>query len=98
MTMPKIGPFEAYSDRYDQWFEKNRKVYDAELNAIRSLIPSPDAKGLEVGIGSGKFAAPLGIKIGVDPSASMASKAEAMGIRVYRNVAESLPFRDSMFD
>ncbi len=96
--MPKTEPFEKHSDRYDEWFEKNRDVYHAELEAIRQLIPSPEAKGLEVGVGSGKFAVPLGIKIGVEPSGKMAAKAEKQGIQVFRDVAEDLPFSDSLFD
>ena len=96
--MPKTEPFDRYSDRYDEWFERNRDVYNAELEAIRELIPFPQAKGLEVGVGSGKFAVPLGIKIGVEPSERMAAKAESHGIRVFRNVAEDLPFGDCEFD
>ncbi|MCI4397492.1 MAG: class I SAM-dependent methyltransferase [Acidobacteria bacterium] len=96
--MPKTGPFEEHSDRYDEWFERNRDVYHAELEAIRQLIPSPNAKGLEVGVGSGKFAVPLGIKIGVEPSERMAAKAEKCGILVFRDVAENLPFSDCEFD
>jgi len=96
--MPKTEPFEKQSDRYDAWFEKNRDVYHAEIEAIRQLIPFPEAKGLEVGVGSGKFAVPLGIKIGVEPAEKMAVKAEKLGIRVFRDVAEELPFPDSEFD
>jgi ubiquinone/menaquinone biosynthesis C-methylase UbiE len=96
--MPKTEPFEKHSDRYDAWFEKNRGVYHAELEAIRQLMPFPGAKGLEVGVGSGKFAVPLGIKIGVEPSEKMAVKAEKLGIRVFRDVAEELPFPDCEFD
>ncbi len=96
--MPKTEPFEKQSDRYDAWFEKNREVYHAEIEAIRQLIPFPEAKGLEVGVGSGKFAVPLGIKIGVEPAEKMAVKAEKQGIRVFRDVAEDLPFSDSEFD
>lgn len=96
--MPKKGPFDKYSDRYDEWFEKNRDVYHAELEAIRQLIPSSQAKGLEVGVGSGKFAVPLGIKTGVEPSEIMAAKAEKQGIRVVKGVAEDLRFPDSKFD
>ena len=96
--MPKIDPFEKHSDRYDAWFEKNRDIYNLEVEAIRKLIPSSHAKGLEVGVGSGKFAVPLGIKIGVEPSERMAAKAEKQGIRVFRNVAENLPFSGFEFD
>ena len=95
--MPKIEPFEKHSDAYDEWFE-NRDLYEAELEAIRQLIPSPGAEGVEVGVGSGKFAAPLGIKIGVDPSEKMAIKARKHGINVYLGIAEDLPFSDGRFD
>ncbi|MBN1277975.1 MAG: methyltransferase domain-containing protein [Deltaproteobacteria bacterium] len=96
--MAKTEPFEKYSDRYDEWFEKNRDAYHAELEAIRQLIPSPHAVGLEVGVGSGKFAVPLGIKIGIEPSEKMAAKAEKQGIRVIKGAAEDLQFQDSEFD
>jgi SAM-dependent methyltransferase len=96
--MPRTEPFEKQSDRYDAWFEKNRDVYHAEIEAIRQMIPFPEAWGLEVGVGSGRFAGPLGIKIGVEPSESMAAKAEKLGIRVFRDVAEELPFSDAEFD
>ena len=96
--MPKIEPFEKHSDAYDEWFNKNIDLYEAELEAIRQLIPPPGAKGMEVGIGSGKFAVPLGIKIGVEPSEKMAIKARTRGLNVYPGVAEELPFSDNSYD
>jgi len=96
--MPRTQPFDEYSDEYDEWFEKNRELYAAEVEAIRQLLPWPGADGVEVGVGSGKFAAPLGIRIGVEPAEKMAIKAEERGIRVYRGVAEHLPFPDGRFD
>lgn len=94
--MAKIESFEQHSDAYDQWFEKNHALYKAELEAIRQFIPL-GAEGVEVGVGSGKFAAPLGIKIGVEPSEKMAIKAKELGIEVYLGVAENLPFPDDRF-
>ncbi len=96
--MPKIEPFEKYSEMYDEWFNRNSDLYDAELEAIRQLIPPPGAEGMEVGVGSGKFAAPLGIKIGIEPSDKMTAKAKMLGINVYPGVAEELPFSDGSFD
>jgi len=96
--MPKIGPFEKYSDEYDEWFEKNIDFYKSELEAIRQFLPPPGAEGMEVGVGSGKFAVPLGIKIGVEPSEKMTIKARMQGIDVYPGVAEKLPFADGKFD
>lgn len=96
--MPKIDAFEKYSDAYDDWFEKNSEAYAAELKAVRQLLPSGAAKGLEVGIGSGKFALPLGIKVGVEPSKQMAEKASRAKLEVHPGVAEDLPFPAGQFD
>lgn len=97
-NMPKTEPFDKYSDEYDLWFEKNVELYEAELEAIRQLIPPHGSEGLEVGVGSGKFALPLGIKIGVEPSENMAARARMQGVEVYPGVAEKLPFSDNKFD
>jgi len=96
--MPKIEPFEKNSDAYDDWFEDNHDIYEAELEAVRQLIPPPGAEGVEVGVGTGKFAAPLGIEIGVEPSEKMAVKARRQGVNVYPGIAEDLPFPDGRFD
>ena len=64
--MPKISPFEKYAERYEEWFEKNRWVYEAELRAVRAMLPA-EGYGIEIGVGIGRFAEPLGIKIGVQP-------------------------------
>jgi SAM-dependent methyltransferase len=96
--MPKTAPFDHYGDRYDAWFERHHAVYHAELETVRRLIPPSAVGGLEVGVGSGKFAVPLGIATGVEPSAVMARKAAQQGVRVLRAVAEHLPFTDACFD
>lgn len=96
--MPRTGPFDIHSDRYERWFQEHPDIYQAELAALRQLVPPQPTKSLEVGVGSGQFAAALNIKIGVEPSEEMALKAEKKGIRVYRGVAEALPFDDCRFD
>lgn len=95
--MPRIGPFEAHSRAYEEWFSRNPYVYRSELKALAHFIPAA-GEGLEIGVGSGKFAKPLGIKVGVEPSARMRRLAESRGIRVFDGVAESLPFPDARFD
>jgi ubiquinone/menaquinone biosynthesis C-methylase UbiE len=95
--MAKIESFDKYSKEYDEWFIKNHDIYQAELNVIKSLIPS-DASGVEIGVGSGRFALPLGIKIGVEPSNKMAEISRKRGIQVYEAVAEQLPFNNKTFD
>lgn len=96
--MPKIEAFEKYSKEYDQWFNNHPDLYAVEIEAIRRLIPATGAEGMEVGVGSGKFAVPLGIKVGVEPSEKMASLARLQGIDVHSGVAEDLPFSDGRFD
>ena len=94
--MIKSDPFEKHTSEYEQWFEKNRMVYEAELRAVRTLLPRGHS-GMEIGVGTGRFAAPLGIKVGVEPSGSMRSLALKKGVQVLGGLAENLPFKDSVF-
>lgn len=95
--MPKISPFEKYVEQYEEWFVENRWVYAAELRAVKAMLPA-GGHGVEIGVGTGRFAEPLGIKIGVEPSKRMREIAQKRGIKVLDGVAEELPFDDSEFD
>ncbi|OGW29892.1 MAG: methyltransferase type 11 [Nitrospirae bacterium GWC2_57_13] len=95
--MPGVTTFDQHSREYEAWFEANPRAYEAELRAIRELLPK-QGKGLEIGVGSGRFAAPLGIRYGVEPSKAMRDQARLRGIKVIKGVAESLPFTESEFD
>jgi len=95
--MPKITPFEKHVEQYEEWFAKNRWVYEAELRAVKDMIPT-GGHGVEVGVGTGRFAEPLGIKIGVEPSKRMREIAQKRGLKVLDGVAEEVPFDDSQFD
>ena len=95
--MPKISPFEKYVEQYEEWFVENRWVYEVELRAVKAMLPAK-GHGVEIGVGTGRFAEPLGIKIGVEPSKRMREIAQKRGIQVLGGVAEELPFDDSEFD
>jgi SAM-dependent methyltransferase len=95
--MPKILPFQRYPGQYEDWFSDHRWVYEAELRAVKALLPESD-RGLEVGVGTGRFAKPLGIKTGLEPSVRMREIARRRGIKVLAGVAENLPFGDGEFD
>lgn len=97
MRMPQIKPFDIYADKYEEWFERNKFVYDSELLAIRKLLPEK-GEGIEIGAGSARFAVPLGIKDGIEPSSKMGEIARDREIEVVKGVAEALPFCDSKFD
>ena len=95
--MPKTEPFDQYANEYDDWFITNKYAFQSELNAIKKALPD-NGDVVEVGIGSGIFAAPLGIKEGVDPSEAMREKAKKRGVRVMDAVAEDLPYADKSKD
>jgi SAM-dependent methyltransferase len=95
--MPKISPFEKYAEPYDKWFDENRWVYEAELRAVRAMIPS-GKRGIEIGAGTGRFTEPLGIRYGVEPAERMREIAERRRIRTLGGVAEALPLADAQFD
>jgi SAM-dependent methyltransferase len=96
--LPAISAFDREGPTaYDAWFDGNPHIYQAELQAVRSLRPA-GRKGLDIGVGTGRFAVPLGIGIGVEPSPAMAAKARARGIAVIGGLAEALPLADRAFD
>ncbi|MCZ7604670.1 MAG: methyltransferase domain-containing protein [Planctomycetota bacterium] len=95
--MARSAPFEAHHARYDDWFERHPRVYLSELLALRALMPLA-GRGLEIGVGTGRFAAPLGIQVGLDPSPRMLEYAARRGIEVHEGTAEELPFPDAGFD
>lgn len=95
--MAKTDPFDEYPDRYDGWFDRHDAAYRSELRALRSLLPE-EGDGLEIGVGTGRFAAPLGIEHGVDPSPAMRERARERGIQVRTGTAENLPYTDEHFD
>jgi len=92
----KIGAFEQHIERYENWFSKNRFAYTSELEGIKKMLPR--GIGIEIGVGTGRFAQPLSIKFGVDPSLTMLKKAEERGVKVIGGVAENLPIVSGSFD
>ena len=95
--MPKTKAFDDHYNRYEEWFEDNRFAWLSELDAVRHFLPER-GEGIEIGVGSGRFATQLGIGVGVEPSDAMRKIARAKGIQVYDAVAEKLPFRKGRFD
>jgi SAM-dependent methyltransferase len=95
--MARIGPFEAHADRYEEWFEEHGDFYRLEIGAIKALLPD-FSRGVEIGIGTGRFALPLGIRIGVEPSTEMAARAMEKGLEVIPGTAEELPLPNGSFD
>lgn len=95
--MSGIEAFEQHAEQYDAWFELNSAAYEAELRAIEEALPTGGV-GLEIGVGTGRFASRLGIRFGVEPSRARASIARSRGIEVEIGRAEDLPFPSAHFD
>ena len=95
--MPKTAPFEAHHHRYDAWFMRHAATYQSELLAVRALLPW-HGLGLAIGVGTGRFASPLGVQVGIDPAREVLNYATNRGISTVQAIAEALPFADSSFD
>ena len=95
--MAQIEPFEKFTRRYEDWFEEHRYAYESELKAVQMLMPEYRS-GVEIGVGSGRFSAPLGIKRGLEPSVRMGKIAKKRGIQVDKGVCENLPYKNAQFD
>jgi ubiquinone/menaquinone biosynthesis C-methylase UbiE len=89
--------FEEFAADYDRWFEDHPGVYEAQLRLLAGAVP-PYQQGLEVGVGSGRFAVPLGICCGIDPSLSLAIIAKRRGVEIALGVGEYLPYDSESFD
>jgi len=92
-----LSIFDKHYKRYDYWYEKNKYTYLSELEAIKRVLPE-NGEGLEIGVGTGRFASALGISKGVEPSVNMAKIARKRGVDVEIGSGEDLPFDDAVFD
>jgi len=88
------GVFDRLAGKYDAWFDtpRGRAIFRAEVECLERLLPARRAGWVEVGVGSGRFAAALGIREGVDPSEAMLRLAAARGIATRKARAEELPY------
>ncbi|MFA5415895.1 MAG: class I SAM-dependent methyltransferase [Methanoregula sp.] len=93
----KLHAFRHFAADYDCRFDDHPDVYHAQLRLLGRAVPS-QGLGLEVGVGSGRFATPLGIRCGIDPSFPLAEMAKSRGVEVAIGVGEHLPYRSGSFD
>jgi len=91
------NPFETRAREYDAWYDQFPNIFRSEILAIRALLPPP-GQWVEVGVGTGRFAAELGIHLGVEPAREMAVLARSRGIDVIRGSAEALPLDSESLD
>jgi Methylase involved in ubiquinone/menaquinone biosynthesis len=88
-----VEVFKARALDYDAWYVKHPSLYKSELLAAARL----DCRGgVEVGVGTGRFAAPLGLRAGVDPAREML-KLAPHELDLVEGVGEMLPLRSRAF-
>jgi len=92
-----VDIFEQFSDEYEQWFIQHHDEYAQELSQIKQVIGDISYPALEIGVGSGRFAEPLGIMHGIEPSYSLGLMAKERGIEVIRGRGESLPVKSHTY-
>ena len=97
MNQHNLSEFDQHALDYDFWFDENPDIFQSELLAIQQAVPE-NKVGMEVGVGTGRFAQALGIKLGIEPSENMAKVAEQRGIKVLKAFAEHIPLEDSSYD
>lgn len=95
--MNKHKAFNDYAYEYDIWYKENDALYQSEIAALKKIIPQ-NANGIEIGVGTGRFASKLGINEGIEPSSKMAEIANSRGITVYQGTAENLPILPDIYD
>ncbi|HIE17316.1 MAG TPA: class I SAM-dependent methyltransferase [Dehalococcoidia bacterium] len=92
------SPFDTLAGEYDAWFEDEGKItFAIEVEAFRRVLPLLPRPWLEVGVGSGRFAQALGIKIGIDPATKLLEIAKRRGINVFQAKGEERFFQTASF-
>jgi ubiquinone/menaquinone biosynthesis C-methylase UbiE len=95
--IPSRRVFDEFAGDYDRWFDDHGDIWQAQVRLLREAVPQT-GRGLEVGVGSGRFTIPLGIRYGIDPSRKLIEMAKTRGIEVVQGEGEHLPYRAGTFD
>jgi len=95
--MTQIDAFERWAVDYDKWFKQHNYAYQSELDAVRKLLPQKGT-GVEIGAGTGRFAIPLGVPLGIEPSLAMRTIAREKGLEVIEGTAEAPPLESNKYD
>jgi ubiquinone/menaquinone biosynthesis C-methylase UbiE len=93
------SPFDELAHRYDAWYDRpeGRVLFRLEHACLAALMRSAQSPGLEVGVGSGRFAAALEIAVGIDPAGAPLRLAAERGVHSIQGDGEQLPFANHTF-
>lgn len=95
MSKATVEHFEKTWRQYDKWYDTHQALYQTEIKALEKVMPS--GRGLEIGVGTGRFASPLSVQYGLDPSFNMLKLAKKRNINVIQGFGENLPFKNESF-
>lgn len=96
-TREADSPFVTHAYEYDRWFDVHEELFKQQLDLIRPFLIPDRERILEIGCGSGRFSAALGIPFGIDLSPPLCRIAYLKGVRVVLGSGEALPFRVRVF-
>ena len=96
MSIEKIRTYDKTWKEYDGWYDTHQALYQSQIKALKKIVLS--GQGLEIGVGTGRFASPLAVRFGLDPSLNMLKLAKQRNIKVVLGFGESLPFKNESFN
>lgn len=83
----------------NSWIENYPFIFNSELEALREALPKESKlSGLEVGLGTRRYTAAIGIKEEVEAPETVCKTALSYGVVIRTAVAEKLPYHDLRFD
>ncbi len=91
----KVKTYDQTWQEYDRWYDAHPALYRSEIKALQKALPS--GEGLEIGVGTGRFASSLSVRFGLDPSFPMLKLARQRNVQVVQGFGEELPFKNEAF-
>lgn len=87
------SPFDPAAAAYDGWFDRppGSLLFPGELQSIRMVLEGAPRPWLEVGCGTGRFSAAIGVDWGIDPARGMLRFAAERGVMVLQGDGMCLP-------
>ena len=95
MSKEKVRIYDKNWQDYDDWYDTHKAIYQSEIKALEKVMSS--GRGLEIGVGTGRFASPFSVQFGLDPSFNMLKLAKKRNIKVIQGFGEDLPFKNESF-
>ena len=95
MNREIVSYYEKNWQEYDAWYDTHQALYQSEIKALEKAMPS--GLGLEIGVGTGRFASSLSVRFGLDLSFNMLKLARQRNINAVQGLGENLPFKNESF-